>query len=340
MSTTVGGSWGGTVNHGDDGMWHMHVAQFVGLCGFNQWATNSRIVHAVADAPDGRYEVADEAVPVWSHNPAVTRAPTGEWVMTWVQNRTVDAAAVAAQCDADGNVIRNSSVTVLPLQQHNFMAVAKNPGGPWSSPIPLDSVFDGAVAPFLVQKKYPNRNTNLVMSIQADGSMVGLWRRCCSPPPALQPPGGGGASVVFSVRAPDWRNVSSWRASSVPILPALHANGYEDPHVWRDAKRKGVFHAIFHGMIGGWHKPEFNNTQVGTHAYSADGGRTWVDTGVAFNLTVEYSDGRGPVNFIQRERPHLVLNSHGEPTHLISGVTWSLTPTLQTSTIVQPLGAD
>jgi len=34
-------SWGGTVNAGDgDGKWHMHVAQFVGHCGFNGWATS------------------------------------------------------------------------------------------------------------------------------------------------------------------------------------------------------------------------------------------------------------------------------------------------------------
>ena len=36
-------SWGGTVNKGDDGRFHMHVAQFVKHCGFNQWATNSRV---------------------------------------------------------------------------------------------------------------------------------------------------------------------------------------------------------------------------------------------------------------------------------------------------------
>ena len=44
------------LNRGDDGKWHMHVAQFVGLCGVNQWATNSRVVHAVADAPAGPYQ--------------------------------------------------------------------------------------------------------------------------------------------------------------------------------------------------------------------------------------------------------------------------------------------
>ena len=90
-------------------------------------------------------------------------------------------------------------------------------------------------------------------------------------------------------------------------------------------------------MVGGWHKPEFPNTQVGAHAYSEDGGRTWVSTGVAFNLTVDYVDGTS-TTFIQRERPHMVLGSHGEPTHLVSGVTYSLHSSLPTCTIVQPVG--
>ena len=90
-------------------------------------------------------------------------------------------------------------------------------------------------------------------------------------------------------------------------------------------------------MIGGWHQPEFPNIQVGAHAYSADGGRSWVDTGIAFNLTVDYTDGTS-TTFIQRERPHIVLNEKGEPSHLTSGVTYSLLPTLPTCTIVQPIG--
>ena len=49
-----------------------------------------------------------------------------------------------------------------------------------------------------------------------------------------------------------------------------------DPHIWQDPRRtvggSPVFHAVFHNMVGGWHKPEYNNTQVGAHAYSADGG--------------------------------------------------------------------
>ena len=46
-------SWGGTVTRADDGTYHMFVAQFVQHCGFDQWASNSRIVHASASTADG-----------------------------------------------------------------------------------------------------------------------------------------------------------------------------------------------------------------------------------------------------------------------------------------------
>ena len=219
------------------------------------------------------------------------------------------------------------------------MSIATSPYGPWSNPIPLDAVFDAAVPPFVMRGEQ-NRNTNLAMSIQSDGSMAGLWRRCCTPTPKYSPPGGGGESVLFAIHATDWRNISTWNASSTKLLPQLRANGYEDPHIWRDPQRtksgKPVFHAVFHAMIGGWHGPEFNNTQVGAHAYSDDGGHSWTDTETAFNLTVQYDDGTS-TTFVQRERPHVVLDAAGNPSHLVSGVTYSLLPTLPTATIVQPI---
>lgn len=90
-------------------------------------------------------------------------------------------------------------------------------------------------------------------------------------------------------------------------------------------------------MIGGWHEPEYPNTQIGAHAYSKNGGESWSDIGVAFNLTVGYYNGMS-TTFVQRERPHVVLNNQGEPAFLVSGVTYYLQPTLPTCTIVQPIG--
>jgi len=339
--TDAGGplsSWGGTVTKGDDGLHHLFVSQFVRNCGFNQWDTNSQIVHATSESADGRYEVKQVVWPVFAHNPAVTRGPDGQWVMTFVSNASGSKGEAAC---ANGSVVTNSSLP-LPVAQRNYMSWASSPWGPWSTPLAIDAPFDAAVPPFSGgMTGQPNRNTNLILSIAADGAMVGLWRRCCSPPPEYRPPGGGGESVLFAVHAANWSDVSIWRASDTKLLPHLTANGYEDPHLWRDPRRRAagqpVLHALFHNMQDGWHQPEYNNTQVGAHAYSTDGGRSWVDTGVAFNLTVDYEDGTS-TTFVQRERPHVVLDDEGDPAYLVSAVTYSLAPTLPTCTIVQPIG--
>ena len=62
-----------------------------------------------------------------------------------------------------------------------------------------------------------------------------------------------------------------------------------------------------------------------------------MDTGVAFNLSVLYEDGTS-TTFVQRERPHVVLDERGDPSHLVSAVTFSLAAdVLPTCTIVQPI---
>ena len=148
---------------------------------------------------------------------------------------------------------------------------------------------------------------------------------------------GGGASVVFQVHAVDWRNLTTWKATSTSLFPMLKANGFEDPHIYPDRKRSNVFHALFHNVVGGWHQPRYPNIQVGSHAYSDDGGYTWIRTGIAFNTTVKYDDGTF-VDLIRRERPHVVLHpTTKQLLYLTSGVTYEITETEPSCTIVQPI---
>jgi hypothetical protein len=52
--------------------------------GIKAWITNSQVVHAVADSPTTspyRFMRKEVVAPVFAHEPTVSRAPTGEWVM-------------------------------------------------------------------------------------------------------------------------------------------------------------------------------------------------------------------------------------------------------------------
>ena len=144
-------------------------------------------------------------------------------------------------------------------------------------------------------------------------------------------------SVRPSVR-PSVRLASSPPRPRILTIATTHSrNRTEDPHLWRDPRRPGVLHAVFHNMIGGWHAPMYNKTQVGAHAYSADGGASWVDTGVAFNWTVQFTDGSS-VDMIRRERPHMLLNEKGNPLALSSAVQYALNEIGSTSTLIQLIG--
>lgn len=72
---------------------------------------------------------------------------------------------------------------------------------------------------------------------------------------------------------------------------------------------------LAHSLCDAW--PECQ--AVGGHAASLDG-RTWhYSGGATYTTTVEFEDGKN-VTFKRRERPEMLIDELGNPTHLITGV--------------------
>ena len=57
----------------------------------------------------------------------------------------------------------------------------------------------------------------------------------------------------------------------------------------------------------------------GGHAFSRDG-LVWSSITRAYNTTVHFADGTPPISFVSRERPKLLLDQQGRPTHLSNAV--------------------
>jgi len=78
-------SWGGNVILGDDGLYHLFAAAFGGAgpgpCPLGAWTTNSEVIHATASSPIGPFKMSDVALPSQHHNPHITRAPDGEYLL-------------------------------------------------------------------------------------------------------------------------------------------------------------------------------------------------------------------------------------------------------------------
>ena len=74
-------SWGGNVNKGDDGKYWLLAAEMAQQCSLKHWTTNSQVVAAVSDSPDGPFVRQNIALPPWAHNPETIRAPDGTWIL-------------------------------------------------------------------------------------------------------------------------------------------------------------------------------------------------------------------------------------------------------------------
>ena len=218
-------TWGGSVLH-HDGALHMWASEMVDGAGIKSWISNSQIVHAVASSPEApfRFERKAPVWPVFAHEPTVSRAPSGEFVMffssSMLEGRGIPCTGVSCRGENGTSApsCRNDQQCNVSMPLPTLMAYSPpgKPEGPWSHPTPVPSPTRG--------------DTNMACHISDDGSMLCLGR-----------PGLGRLS------ARDWRNVSTYTSWSQP-KGALRG---EDPFVWRDPS--GVYHAVLHG--GGWDKP-------------------------------------------------------------------------------------
>jgi hypothetical protein len=250
---------------------------------------NSFVVHAVAekDSPNTfrRVGVAnngtDMKFPIFTHEPSVSRAPSGEWVLYWSgypQNHGLGPPCLNACTDGwtPGNLSAYGCKLPRGGSPPTYMSWAMAPDGPWSPPVKVLAA---------------SWDTNLAVVILKNGSAVGTARSHGMP--------------VYLVTASNWKNSSSYRYhSEKPILELPGKMAIEDGSVYLDSA--GRFHAIFHSELNG------------IHAYSQNG-LDWMYGGVAWNNTVQFKDG-GVYSFHRRERPHFTFGDASAP-HRITALT-------------------
>ena len=310
-------SWGGAVLRADDGKYHAWVSEMTEHCGIGAWAQNSRIVRAEAGALTDAFVRKQVVWNVFSHEPMMARAPTGEFVMFFTSDRQertrglcnccqsgvsrCDGSTGPYDCPKDGAA---REVQGWGNASPTYMSYAMAPQGPWSEP---QAIFPG----------WHGSDTNFAPLILRNGSLLALWREW-----------GAMGSRIFLARAADWRNVSTYVQSHDEIISTdLGTAGTEDPFLYMD--ENGAFHAIFHHMYGeGTEKTWWLDT-CGGHAFSRDGLR-WEYSGVAWGNAehphlnkVTYTDG-STFSFTRRERPHLIFNRDGSPALLTNAAQYGL----------------
>jgi hypothetical protein len=304
-------SWGGAVLRDDDGKYHMWAAEMTEHCGIGAWAQNSRIIRAEAANLSGAFTRKQVVWNVFSHEPTMARAPSGEFVMFFTSDRAEKVHGLCnccqvgvSKCDGSTGPKDCPSDARVGDSSPTFMAYSTSPEGPWSEP---QSVFP----------HWKGSDTNFAPLILRNGSLLALWR-------SWEATG----SRVFLAFAADWRNVSTYVQFHDEVISTdLGTAGTEDPFVYLD--EAGGFHAIFHHMYGEGTQSQWWLDTCGGHAFSRDG-RNWQYSGVAWGdaehphlNAVRYTDGTN-FSFTRRERPHFVFDGRGAPALLTSAAQYGL----------------
>ena len=288
--------WCGSVTRGDDGRWHMFASMWPKTVSFApNWVTNSRVVRAVADRPEGPYQYVDDVLPprgeeFWdgrmTHNPTIHRV--GDTYLLFYTGTTYRAPIPEES-------IKPGSPLWLEARanQRIGLATAPSPAGPWSrSDRPILDVRPDRWDALLT--------TNPAPSVAANGSVLLLYKSATTE---------RGASKYGVAQADHFRGPYR-RLRDTPIEWAEDPTlSYEDAFIWRE---DGQYRMIFNDMSG----KLTGEDHAGAYAVSPDGINWRLGTPPkAYSRRIRWDDGAAAIQG-SLERPQLLIQD-GRPTHLV-----------------------
>lgn len=301
--------WGSSVIKGPDGKYHMFADRWAKDLGFHCWVSNSQVVHAVSDTPEGPYTFADIALPVRgpeyfdglvTHNPRIILFEDTYYLYYFGTTYDFPVPTPGVQWEDDWfyRAWMNKRIGV---------ASSKSLYGPWER-------MDHPVIEPRPEKWDATITTNPSPVINpVTGKILLMYK---SSPVSPEPP------LLLGVAEFDHPQGSYHRLSDDPIFRFDTAenkdNDVEDPFVWWEKDHYELIMKDRFGHICG-------EEGGGIHASSKDG-IDWKlsDPVKAYSRTVRWNDGTTTLqaNF---ERPFLLFEN-GKPTHLFAATGYGKAP--------------
>jgi hypothetical protein len=291
--------WCGSVIQGEDGRYHMFASRWPKSISFGpHWLTNSEVVRASSDTPEGPYQFEEVVLPqrgseywdgMMTHNPTIHKS--GDTYLLYYTGTTYEGPIPdAAHQEAPGSV----KALEARRNQRIGLAIAKSVKGPWirrDQPIllPRQGEWDGLMT------------TNPAPCVLPDGSVLLVYKSTGHQKDKLRL----GAAKAERFDAP------YLRLKDAPIFN-FDASGdhVEDAFVWFS---NGQFELIMKDMQGGI----CGEKHAGIHATSQDGVQ-WIvsEPSLAYSRRILWNDGTETVQG-SLERPQLLIQD-GKPTHLFA----------------------
>lgn len=298
--------WCGSVILGEDGNYHMFASRWSKKLPFTpHWATNSEIVRAVSNKPEGPYEFAEVVLPArgsayWdgrmTHNPTIHRVDdtyllfyagtTYEEEMPTPENNPIPA----------GGTLAHPTSAKARANQRIGLATAKSVFGPWQRsdmPIlsPRPGKWDGLIT------------TNPAPCVHPDGSVLLIYKSAAFQTDLLR---------MGVAKATHFEGTYE-RVCEEPIFRFDETGDHiEDGYVWW-CQEKNHYEMLMKDMKGGI----CGEKHGGIHALSDDGVHWRIaEQPHAYSRKVVWDNGLETLQG-NLERPQLLFRD-GRPTHLFA----------------------
>lgn len=290
--------WCGSVIRGADGRYHMFASRISKEFHFSpHWVTNSEVVRAVSDTPEGPYEFADRVLPprdssYWdgqmTHNPTI-HYHDGTYYLYYTGTTYDEPRPTGERPLEKGSPLRLKA----RAGQRVGVATAPSVEGPWTrSDAPLLEPREGTWDALMT--------TNPAPCILEDGRCLLAYKAVAYQGDKLRYGVSWGESPMgpFTGRGEE------------PVLKFTPDVSIEDAYLWR---YDGRFYMIFNDLEG----HVTGEDHAGGLALSEDG-TNWriADYPKAYSRTVRWTDGR-TTRQASFERPQLLIQD-GRPTHLFA----------------------
>jgi len=291
--------WGGSVIKGDDGKYYMYASRWPKHLSMRAWVTNSEVVVAVSDVPEGPYTFKNIVLPArgeeyWdgkmTHNPSI-QYHDGKYVLYYIGltydfKKPTDSIPTREMYEDAWNGKRIG------------VAVSDSPTGPFvrkEKPLlaPRPDDWDAAII------------SNPAPFVHEDGSVLLIYKSA----PVPYPERNNNRTLQFGVARADHYNGPYERVSEnnrIAFEPI--DTDVEDPYIWYDGNKYYLLAKCMNDDITG-------EAQSGFVATSTDG-ISWkiADEPKAYSRTITLDNG-STVEMKKLERPQVLIQD-GQPTHV------------------------
>lgn len=294
--------WCGSVIKADDGRYHLFASRWPKDITFHPgWMTNSEIVRAVSDQPQGPYEFQEVVLPArdveyWdgrsTHNPSITRH--GDTYILYYMGSTHPLGDAPRGTKFDLNDPR---CIVARANKRIGIATAKRIAGPWTRyDRPILDTRPGTFYSFLTSNPAP--------VVHDDGSAMLMFKSR-----KYTPEGKHSAMMLGAAKASHYLGPYEVVGDG-PVFSDTRMGEVEDPFVWKSGYGYEMVAKDMTGKLVG-------EKHAGIHARSKDG-INWelAPKPKAWTRTLTWDDGTTSTQG-QLERP-FILFENGRPAFLFA----------------------